>query len=41
MEMDGGPAATATMKTGGPKKSLNDFGDMGNLLSKIENKMEK
>lgn len=33
----GGPKASQSK----PKKTLNDFGEMGDLLSKIENKVEK
>ena len=40
MDMDvGGPAQQAPKKP--PVKTLSDFSAMGNLLSKIENKIEK
>lgn len=38
MEMDGESFGAAPAK---PKKALADFGDMGDLLSKIETKIEK
>ena len=43
MDMDGG-AGSSSKASGAQKKSkqtLSDFGAMGDLLSKIENKMEK
>lgn len=42
MEMDGGNSfAVAASVPPKNKKALADFGDMGDLLSKIENKIEK
>ena len=40
MDMDDGPAQHGPAKQK-QKKALNDFGDMGSLLSKIETKIEK